>query len=145
MVSKVGKIQNSNNSSPGQTHPQQKEIYRLAAESFCRVSSSSGRHSLDLSLFAFSSRLLHLLHRRRRCLVPHCLISSSRPAPALLQMASSDLEAATALKVQGNKAFAQHDWPTALDYYSQAIAKYDQEPSFFSNRAQVYSGPGRMI
>ncbi|KAB8264055.1 hypothetical protein BDV32DRAFT_145832 [Aspergillus pseudonomiae] len=53
-------------------------------------------------------------------------------------MASSDLEAATALKVQGNKAFGQHDWPTAVDFYTQAIEKYDREPSFFSNRAQAH-------
>lgn len=57
--------------------------------------------------------------------------------PFLPPMASSDLEAATALKVQGNKAFGQHEWPTAVDFYTQAIAKYDREPSFFSNRAQV--------
>lgn len=56
------------------------------------------------------------------------------------QMASSDLEAATALKVQGNKAFAEHEWPTAVDFYTQAIEKYDREPSFFSNRAQVRLG-----
>ncbi|KAB8078407.1 hypothetical protein BDV29DRAFT_187924 [Aspergillus leporis] len=53
-------------------------------------------------------------------------------------MAPSDLEAATALKVQGNKAFASHEWPTAVDFYSQAIEKYDREPSFFSNRAQAH-------
>jgi serine/threonine-protein phosphatase 5 len=52
-------------------------------------------------------------------------------------MASQDVEEATALKVQGNKAFAQHEWPTAVDFYTQAIEKYDKEPSFFSNRAQV--------
>lgn len=52
-------------------------------------------------------------------------------------MASPDLEAATALKVQGNKAFAEHEWPTAIDFYTRAIEKYDKEPSFFSNRAQV--------
>lgn len=52
-------------------------------------------------------------------------------------MASQDVEAATALKVQGNKAFVQHEWPTAVDFYTQAIGKYDKEPSFFSNRAQV--------
>lgn len=52
-------------------------------------------------------------------------------------MASQDVEAATALKVQGNKAFVQHEWPAAVDFYTQAIEKYDQEPSFFSNRAQV--------
>lgn len=52
-------------------------------------------------------------------------------------MASSDLEAATALKAQGNKAFAQHEWPAAIDFYTQAIEKYDKEPTFFSNRAQV--------
>ena len=47
-------------------------------------------------------------------------------------------EEATALKVQGNKAFGEHDWPRAVDLYSQAIAKYDQDPSFFSNRAQCH-------
>lgn len=51
-------------------------------------------------------------------------------------MASAQ-EEANALKLQGNKAFAQHDWPTAVDFYNQAIEKYDKEPSFFSNRAQV--------
>ena len=57
-------------------------------------------------------------------------------------MASPDLEAATALKVQGNKAFAEHEWPTAIDFYTRAIEKYDKEPSFFSNRAQVRGGAG---
>lgn len=52
-------------------------------------------------------------------------------------MSAADVQAATALKVQGNKAFAEHEWPTAIDFYTQAIAKYDREPSFFSNRAQV--------
>lgn len=52
---------------------------------------------------------------------------------------ATDQELATALKVQGNKAFAQHDWPVAVDFYNQAIAKFDKDPSFFSNRAQVCS------
>jgi serine/threonine-protein phosphatase 5 len=52
-------------------------------------------------------------------------------------MASSVPEAANALKVKGNTAFAKHDWPTAIDFYTQAIEQYDKEPSFFSNRAQV--------
>ncbi|ODM22157.1 Serine phosphatase T [Aspergillus cristatus] len=51
---------------------------------------------------------------------------------------SSDIEAANAFKVQGNKAFAQHEWPTAVDFYTKAIEKYDKEPSFFSNRAQAH-------
>ncbi|KAH8702546.1 serine/threonine protein phosphatase PPT1 [Talaromyces proteolyticus] len=53
-------------------------------------------------------------------------------------MTSSAADAASALKQQGNKAFAKHDWPTAIDFYSQAIDKYDKEPSFFSNRAQAH-------
>ena len=53
-------------------------------------------------------------------------------------MTSSASEAATALKQQGNKAFAQHDWPTAIDFYTQAIDKYDKDPSFFCNRAQAH-------
>ncbi|KAJ5552569.1 Serine/threonine-protein phosphatase [Penicillium frequentans] len=50
---------------------------------------------------------------------------------------ASNQEAANALKAQGNKAFAQHEWPAAIDFYTQAIEKYDQEPSFFCNRAQA--------
>ena len=48
-----------------------------------------------------------------------------------------DKTAATALKNQGNKAFAGHDWPTAIRFYSQAIEKNDTDPSFFCNRAQA--------
>ena len=51
--------------------------------------------------------------------------------------ASLDVEAATALKVKGNAAFSAHDWPTAIDFYTQAIEKNDRDASFFANRAQV--------
>ena len=47
-------------------------------------------------------------------------------------------EEAVALKVEGNKAFAGHDWLTAVDLYTKAIEKYDQDPSFYCNRAQVW-------
>ena len=51
-------------------------------------------------------------------------------------MASAE---AVELKNKGNAAFKGHDWPAAVDFYSKAIDKYDQEPSFYSNRAQVSS------
>lgn len=41
------------------------------------------------------------------------------------------------MKQQGNKAFSGHDWPTAIDFYTQAIEKDDTDPSFFCNRAQT--------
>lgn len=50
---------------------------------------------------------------------------------------SSEKAAAIALKNKGNTAFAAHDWPTAVEYYTKAIEKYDKEPSFFCNRAQA--------
>ena len=43
---------------------------------------------------------------------------------------------ATALKQQGNKAFAEHDWLNAVKFYTEAIEKHE-DPSFFCNRAQV--------
>ena len=68
-------------------------------------------------------------------LIQHELFSDLR---ACLPMTSiSDAEAATALKNEGNKAFSKHDWPSAIDFYTQAIEKNDKEPSFFTNRAQV--------
>jgi serine/threonine-protein phosphatase 5 len=49
----------------------------------------------------------------------------------------ADKAAASALKAKGNQAFAAHDWPSAVDYYTKAIEKYDAEPSFYCNRAQA--------
>jgi len=66
------------------------------------------------------------------------LVNLALPAnPPLLEMATADVEAATALKLKGNKAFAEHDWPRAIDYYTQAIEKNDKDASFFCNRAQA--------
>jgi hypothetical protein len=50
-------------------------------------------------------------------------------------------EKATDLKNQGNKAFAAHDWPTAIDLYTKAIELNSKEPTFWSNRAQVRATP----
>lgn len=46
-------------------------------------------------------------------------------------------EKAVALKNEGNKAFAAHDWPTAINFYTKAIELNDKEPTYWSNRAQV--------
>ncbi|KAF6827444.1 serine threonine-protein phosphatase 5 [Colletotrichum plurivorum] len=50
---------------------------------------------------------------------------------------STPEERATALKNEGNKAFAAHDWPTAIELYTKAIELNDKEPTFFTNRAQA--------
>ncbi|KAK3328468.1 serine/threonine-protein phosphatase 5 [Cercophora scortea] len=47
-------------------------------------------------------------------------------------------ERAVAIKNEGNKAFAAHDWEKAIDCYSRAIELNDQEPTYWSNRAQAY-------
>ena len=45
--------------------------------------------------------------------------------------------AAVALKDQGNKAFAAHDWPTAIEFYTKAIEADPTQPTYYSNGAQV--------
>jgi serine/threonine-protein phosphatase 5 len=53
-------------------------------------------------------------------------------------MATEDGRAeAIALKGKGNKAFSAHDWNGAIDFYTQAIEKYDQDATFYCNRAQT--------
>ena len=44
---------------------------------------------------------------------------------------------AVEFKNQGNKAFSGGDFPGAVDLYTKAIKINDQEPAFFTNRAQV--------
>jgi len=51
---------------------------------------------------------------------------------------AEDRAAATALKDKGNAAFKEHDWPTAIDFYTQAIERYDQDGTFYSNRAAAH-------
>lgn len=52
---------------------------------------------------------------------------------------SSPQEQAVALKNEGNKAFAEHDWPKAIELYTKAIELDDTVATYYSNRAQVGS------
>ncbi|KAJ1329230.1 serine/threonine-protein phosphatase 5 [Microdochium nivale] len=47
-------------------------------------------------------------------------------------------EQAIEAKNEGNKAFAAHDWLKAVEFYDKAIELYDQEPTFYTNRAQAH-------
>jgi len=58
-------------------------------------------------------------------------------------MASAE-ERAQAFKNDGNKAFAAHDWVTAIDCYTKAIKLNDEEPTYYSNRAQVCPCVGKL-
>ena len=44
---------------------------------------------------------------------------------------------ATALKNQGNKAVADHDWEKAIEFYTKAIELNGEDPIYWSNRAHV--------
>ena len=46
-------------------------------------------------------------------------------------------EEATDLKTKGNKCFSKHEWLNAIELYTKAIELYDQDPSYYCNRAQV--------
>lgn len=46
---------------------------------------------------------------------------------------------AEALKSKGNAAMAQKDYPSAIDFYTQALALYPGNAIFLSNRAAAYS------
>ena len=46
-------------------------------------------------------------------------------------------EESVELKAKGNKYFASHEWLNAIDFYTKAIEMYDQDPSYYCNRAQV--------
>ncbi|CAF9904850.1 hypothetical protein IMSHALPRED_000191 [Imshaugia aleurites] len=46
-------------------------------------------------------------------------------------------EESAVLKATGNKYFASHEWLNAIDAYTKAIETYDQDPSYYCNRAQA--------
>ena len=48
-------------------------------------------------------------------------------------------EESVELKAKGNKYFASHEWLNAIESYTKAIEMYDQDPSYYCNRAQVTS------
>jgi serine/threonine-protein phosphatase 5 len=50
---------------------------------------------------------------------------------------ASAAEQATAFKNDGNKAFAAHDWQKAIKLYGKAIELNENEPTYYTNRAQV--------
>lgn len=50
-------------------------------------------------------------------------------------------EEAVELKNKGNEAFKKGDWATAVECYTKAIEKNPNEPSFYTNRAQVSTVP----
>jgi small glutamine-rich tetratricopeptide repeat-containing protein alpha len=51
-------------------------------------------------------------------------------------------EDAEKLKSQGNAAIAKKDYPTAIDFYTQALNLVPLNPIYLSNRAAAHSGAG---
>ncbi|KAK0715618.1 small glutamine-rich tetratricopeptide repeat-containing protein 2-like protein [Lasiosphaeris hirsuta] len=76
---------------------------------------------------------------------------ASKPAPAPPSSASTPAAASSALptveqkkqaeglKSKGNAAMAQKDYPTAIDFYTQALALHPGNSVFLSNRAAAHS------
>ncbi len=44
---------------------------------------------------------------------------------------------ASELKAKGNKCVSNHEWLNAIDFYTKAIDLYDQDSTYYCNRAQV--------
>jgi small glutamine-rich tetratricopeptide repeat-containing protein alpha len=67
--------------------------------------------------------------------------AASAPTPAATTAAPTDEQKkqAEALKSKGNAAMAQRDYPTAIDFYTQALAVHPGNAIFLSNRAAAYS------
>jgi hypothetical protein len=120
---------------------------------FCHLRSTSIRRSLGHKSYC----TLTVCRRRRQPALPRISWAQHKlPLCIALSVSSSDCgsshlftnflrsitmaspeEQAVVWKNDGNKAFAAHDWPTAIDCYTKAIALNNQEPTYYSNRAQV--------
>lgn len=96
------------------------KIQLLSSTAFCR----------ELTLPSFILSFLRLIT------IPPPVRSPLPPKSSSFAMPSME-EQAVALKNEGNKAFAAHDWNKAVELYSKAIELNDKEPTFLTNRAQV--------
>lgn len=71
--------------------------------------------------------------------------AAAKPAPKADASASGSAPSAEqkkeaeGLKSKGNAAMAQKDYPSAIDFYTQALALVPGNPIFLSNRAAAYS------
>ncbi|KAL2200241.1 hypothetical protein P885DRAFT_57124 [Corynascus similis CBS 632.67] len=65
--------------------------------------------------------------------------SSSSVPPSTAAPTEEQKKQAEALKSKGNAAMAQKDYPTAIDFYTQALALHPGNAIFLSNRAAAYS------
>jgi small glutamine-rich tetratricopeptide repeat-containing protein alpha len=63
--------------------------------------------------------------------------STAQTAPA--QISEEQKKQAEALKSKGNAAMAQKDYPSAIDFYTQALALHPGNAVFLSNRAAAHS------
>ncbi|KAK4644255.1 Small glutamine-rich tetratricopeptide repeat-containing protein 2 [Podospora bellae-mahoneyi] len=64
--------------------------------------------------------------------------SSSAPPPSTA-VTEEQKKKAESLKSKGNAAMAQKDYPTAINYYTQALSVHPGNAIFLSNRAAAYS------
>ncbi|KAK3306460.1 uncharacterized protein B0T15DRAFT_527275 [Chaetomium strumarium] len=65
--------------------------------------------------------------------------STSAPSTAGQQPTEEQKKQAEALKLKGNAAMAQKDYPAAIDFYTRALALLPGNAIFLSNRAAAYS------
>lgn len=66
--------------------------------------------------------------------------SAPAPTPSSGPTEAQEAEAeAEAFKGQGNSAMAKKDYPSAIDFYTRALALTPGNPIFLSNRAAAYS------
>jgi len=65
--------------------------------------------------------------------------AAQKPVPTSSAPTEEQKKEAETLKSRGNSAMAVKDYPTAIDFYTKALALVPGNPIFLSNRAAAYS------
>jgi hypothetical protein len=92
------------------------------------------RHLLSASCLAVENLFLRNFLDISAVVITIKSLSASHRTTGIMAVGK---EAAIAEKEKGNEAYKAHDWQGAVEHYSKAIDLYDQEPAFYTNRAQV--------
>ncbi|KAK8055276.1 tetratricopeptide-like protein [Apiospora rasikravindrae] len=114
------------------------ESFKVDPTSQEAVKEAVGTQNL-LKIYSVYEKLQSATKPAAAAAAPAGASTGAASAAASKTPSEDDKKKAEELKGQGNRAMASKDYPTAIDFYTQALALHPGNAIFLSNRAAAYS------